>query len=172
MASLISKKGEYGCTALEKTFKLYTTRTTTNMHMFDSKQQMKKYEKVEDIIDAYYPIRYDMYTKRKAYMIKQLKKIVKILHNKARFIEEQCDGTIDLRRKKKEEVNSLLKDREYNSVNGDFSYLLNMNLSSLIEENIVKLRKERDEKKKLLEDLKKKTEKIADKNPLDFLSKL
>ena len=67
---------------------------------------MKKYETVTDIIEAYYPIRYDMYTKRKAYMIKQLKKIVKILHNKARFIEEQCDGTIDLRRKKKEEVKS------------------------------------------------------------------
>lgn len=167
LATLISKKTEYGCTALEKTFKLYTTRTTTNMHMFDSNQKMKKYKTVEDIIEAYYPVRYNMYTKRKEFMIKQLKKVVKILHNKARFIEEQCDGTIDLRRKKKEEVNSLLKDREYNSVNGDFMYLLNMNLCSLIEENIVKLRSERNEKNKILEELRKNTEKTMWLEELD-----
>ena len=34
-------------------------------------------------------------------MINNLKKIVKVLSNKARFIKEQCDDVIDLRRKKK-----------------------------------------------------------------------
>ena len=158
LASLISKKVDYNCTALEKTFKLYTTRTTTNMHVFNHKQQMKKFENVEDIIDAYYPIRYNLYTKRKAYLIKELENIVNVLHNKARFIEEQCNDIIDLRKKKQEIVNELLEERNYNKVNDKFNYLTKMPLDSLIEENIIKLRNERDNKKDILEKIKKTTE--------------
>ncbi len=127
------------------------------MHLFDRKQRMRKYNNVESIIDSFYPIRLAAYVKRKKYMIKQLEKTVKILHNKARFIEEQCDDTIDLRRKKKDVVFQLLSDRTYNKVNGDFKYLTSMPIHSVIEENIELLRKERDEKKLLLETLKNKS---------------
>ena len=39
---LLSDVLDHGCNALEKLLKLYTTQTTTNMHMFDGKGKIKK----------------------------------------------------------------------------------------------------------------------------------
>ena len=71
-----------------------------------------------------------------------------MLTNKARFIEEQCQDIIDLRRKKKNVVIELLKTRNYDVMDGDneYKYLRQMKLEMVEEENIVKLRKECDEK--------------------------
>ena len=49
----------------EKTFRLITTKTTTNQYLFNHKQQIKKYASVEDIIHGYFPVRYKLYEKRK-----------------------------------------------------------------------------------------------------------
>jgi hypothetical protein len=78
------------------------------------------------------------------------------LHNEARFIEEQCEDIIDLRRKKKQQVIDMLKEREYDILDGDeeFKYLRTMRMEQVEEENIEKLRKKRDDKKKELEVLK------------------
>ena len=89
-------------------------------------------------------------------MISKLEREVMVLHNKARFIEEQCEDKLDLRRKKKNEVNELLTQRGYDKIDGDedYKYLVSMPMSSVLEENIIKLRKERDAKMKELEVLK------------------
>ena len=73
---------EYGCSMLEKKLKMYTTLTTTNMHMFTASQQLKKFDNIQEIIDEYYPIRYKLYQDRKAYILKQLERQMKILSNK------------------------------------------------------------------------------------------
>ena len=155
LLSLLSKKIDKNSNAFEKTFKLFTTRSTTNMHLFDHQQQMKLYRRPEDIIEAYIPIRLGLYVKRKNCMIIHLEKIVKILHNKARFIEEQCNDIIDLRKKTQAEVKSMLATKQYATIDHKFDYLTSMTFSSVIEENIIKLRKERDNNKKTLEKLKK-----------------
>ena len=79
-----------------------------------------------------------------------------ILRNRARFIEEQCADQIDLRRKAKAVISQLLSTRGYDCLDGDtdYQYLVNMPMSSVIEENILKLRKEHNEKQKELEILK------------------
>ena len=64
---------------LEKTLKLFTTKSLTNMWLFDNKQKLEKYENIYDIIDKYYPIRYDGYIKRKESLIQLLEKEVCIL---------------------------------------------------------------------------------------------
>ena len=112
LADLVSKKVDNNINLLEKKFKLYTTKSTSNMHLFDKDQKLKKYKSVYDIIEDYYPVRMDCYERRKEYLINNLKKIVKILSNKARFIKEQCDDTIDLRRKKKQVVIELIKSKK------------------------------------------------------------
>ena len=156
---LLPKKSDYGCNLLEKTFKLYTTQTETNMYLFDHNQQLLKFENVYDIIDSYFPIRLDLYQKRKDYMIRQLEREVMILHNKARFIEEQCEDIIDLRRKKKAQVIGMLKERSYDVIDEDedYKYLRSMRIEQVEEENIKKLRDERDSKIKELDILKKTT---------------
>jgi len=107
--------------------------------LFDNNQQIKKYASVEDIILAYFPVRYKLYEKRKEYQIAFLKREIKIISNKARFIKEQCDDILDLRRKKKNVVIQLLKSRKYNTLEGNYNYLTKMPIDSVIEENIQKL---------------------------------
>ena len=94
LLNLLSKTIEYNCNHFEKKFKLYAAKNTTNMHLFDEKQQMKRYKTVESIVDDYYPIRYALYQKRKDYLVNILKEEVQILHNKARFIEEMCQDNL------------------------------------------------------------------------------
>ena len=156
---LLPKKENFGCNGLEKALRLYTTKKTSNMHLFDEKQKLKKYNKVEDIVDAYYPVRLELYGKRKAYLIKELQRIVKVLSNKARFIKEQCDDNLDLRKKKKDTVIELLKTMGFDIIDEDegFKYLRSMTIDSVEEENYEKLMKECEEKLKQLEILKKRT---------------
>lgn len=148
----VNSQQEFSLNRLEKVLKLTTTKSSSNMYLFDPNQQIKKYQNTGEIIDDYYPIRYLGYKKRKQYLMDQLNMEMKLLTNRARFIEEQCDDTIDLRRKKKHLVIELLKSREYDVIDDDFEYkyLRNMPIDSVIEENITDLRKKRDEKMKAL----------------------
>ena len=50
---------------LAERFKLNKTVATSNLVAFDTRGQIRKYEKVEDILDEYYVYRMSMYTKRK-----------------------------------------------------------------------------------------------------------
>ena len=101
LTDLISKTVNKNVNGLEKALKLTTTKKTSNMYLFDEEQKLRKYETIYGIIDKYYPVRIGLYKKRKLNLIAEYKKIVKLLSNKARFIQEQCDDEIDLRRKKK-----------------------------------------------------------------------
>ena len=119
------------------------------MHLFDEKQRLKKYNDIYQIIEDYYPIRYKKYIERKEFLIKELNKILKILSNKARFIKEQCDDVIDLRKKKKSVVIELLKSRGYDLIfdeGEEFNYLRKMPIDSVMEENYLKLMKEQENK--------------------------
>ena len=157
LTDLISKKYDDNINMLEKTLKLTTTKTSSNMHLFTKDQKLKKYITPMEIIDDYYPVRYDGYVRRKDYQIKALERELVLLSNKAKFIKEQCDNVIDLRRKKKQVVIDLLKTRGYDVVDGDeeYKYLVKMPIDSVIEENVEKLMKEKGEKEKQLEKLKK-----------------
>ena len=157
LGKLISKNIEYGCNKLEKELKLYTTKSTSNMNLFNNKQQLVRYDKVEDIIEDYYKVRIETYDKRKQYQMESLEKIVKVLSNKAKFIKEQCDDVIDLRKKKKEQVIQLLKNRNYDILDNDeeYKYLRTMSIDSVEEENYIKLMKEKEDKIKQLSILKK-----------------
>ena len=144
------------CNQLEKLLNLVVTKSTNNLHLFDSDQKMRRFEKVEDIIESFYPVRLKMYHKRKEYLIAKLRREVMILHNKARFIEEQCEDIIDLRRKKADVVCELLESRKYDKMEDSYNYLTNMPISSVMEENSIKLREERDKKQRELDALEKK----------------
>ena len=154
VTSLYTKTNEYG-NELENILNLYNTKTITNMHLFDRYQKIKHYKTIEEIMDDYYAIRYEFYEKRKEKLIEELKYIVMVLKNKARFIKEQCDDLLDLRRKKMDVISKLLKERKYDMIDEDknYGYLVNMPMSSIIEENIEKLEKEKMKRIKELENL-------------------
>lgn len=148
LSELMCKKVDDNINMLEKVLKLKTTRSTSNMYLFDEKQQLHKYHTVEDIIKKYYPIRLMGYKDRKEYILKALSRKIAILSNKARFIKEQCDDTLDLRKKKKDVVIELLKSKGFATIDGDeeYKYLRSMTIDSVEEENMEKLLKEREVK--------------------------
>ena len=156
---LEANKCDYGCNGLEKLLKLYTTNSNTNMHLFDAEDRLQKFEKVTDIIDNYYEVRLKMYKKRKAYMINTLEKELLLLNNKARYILENLNGTIDLRKKKKEQVIELLSSKQYNTIDNDleYKYLTKMPMDSVTEENVEKLLKDKENIETELESIKNKT---------------
>lgn len=156
LQDLESNKGDNGCNGLEKTFKLCSTSSTTNMNLFNSEDKLKKYDSVEEIIDDYYDIRLEYYEDRKDFMIEALEKELMILSNKAKYIQELLDDTIDLRKKKKQEIIEMLQDKEYDTIDDDeeFKYLVRMPMDSVSDENVAKLLAEHHSKQDELERIK------------------
>jgi len=71
-----------------------------------------------------------------------------VLSNKARFITELLEDTLDLRKKKTAEVSALLNARGYDVIDEDtdYKYLVRLPMDSVTEENIQKIMQERDRK--------------------------
>jgi len=151
---LESNKLDHGCNTVEKLLKLFTTNTTSNMHLFDAEDKLKKYEKIEHIIDDYYVTRLKLYQTRKDYMISALKKELMVLANKAKYIKEILEGTIDLRKKKTEEITTMLKEKGYDIIDNDYKYLTKMPMDSVTEENVDKLNRDHENKGSELESVK------------------
>jgi DNA topoisomerase-2 len=148
-ASMDTAVVDHGCcTAVEKLLKLYTTESTSNMHLFDSQDQLKKYGNVRDIVRDYHATRLNLYKKRKTHQLAAMSAELLILGNKARYIQELLDGSIDLRRKRGDELVAMLQSKGYTHVEGDeqYKYLLKLPMDSVSEENVQKLLKEKGQK--------------------------
>ena len=147
---------DYGCNHIEKLLKLYTTISTSNMHLFNAEEKLKKYSSVEDIIDDYYTTRFGLYEKRKEYVLTVIERDLKILKNKAQYIKENIDDTIDLRRKTKEQVCLLLQGKNYEVIDNDleYKYLTKMPMDSVSEENAGRLFSETNKKREEYERMK------------------
>ena len=156
LPDLISKSISKHINGLEKIFKLTTTKKTTNMYLFNKDQQLRKYNTVYNIIDEFIGIRLDAYKRRKEFIINMLEKELVLISNKARFIKENCDDIIDLRKKKKDVIIELLKSRNYDIINEDidYKYLRKMPMDSVCEENVQALLKEKGCKENELDKVK------------------
>ena len=146
-AALTTATVDHG-NAVEKLLKLYTTESTSNMHLFDSQDQLKKYGNVRDIVRDYYGTRLSLYKKRKTHQLATMTAELLILTNKARYIQELLDGSIDLRRKRGDELTAMLQSKGYDTMEGDeqYKYLLKLPMDSVSEENVQKLLKEKGQK--------------------------
>ena len=156
LQELEAAKGDYGCNGLEKLLKLYNTSSTTNMNLFNSEDKLKKYDTVDEIIDDYYEIRLEYYDNRKENLIENLERELLVLSNKARYIQEVLDGTIDLRKKKKQDISNMLSEKDYDVIDDDdeFKYLVRMPMDAVSEENVEKLLKEHQQKEVELDRIK------------------
>ena len=153
LTKLLNEKHESGIDGVEKYLKLYVNQSTTNMHLFDDSDNLKKYDNVYNIIDDYYDVRLHYYDLRKKYLIKKLEEDLNILSNKARYIQGVLDDTIDLRKKTKEVVYEMLESMKFDkSVDkNNYDYLVKMPMDSVTKENVDKLLKDYENKKAELE---------------------
>jgi DNA topoisomerase-2 len=124
-----------------KKMKLVQTFRTRNMHAFSPEHKIVKYDTTVDILKAYYPVRLDMYQKRKDYLIKDLERQIAVLSNKSRFLKEVSAKTIKLvdRRRRKEQIEADLETRNYLKVKESYDYLLSMPLWSFTDEKLAEL---------------------------------
>jgi len=153
---LIATKGDHGCNGLEKLLKLYNTSSTTNMNLFNSEDKLKKYDTVSEIIDDYFDIRLEYYEDRKEALVDALERELLILSNKAKYIKEILNDTIDLRKKKKSEIIDMLSEKDYDVIDDDeeYKYLVRMPMDSVSEENVAKILKEHGDKQTELDVIK------------------
>ena len=146
---------------LEKLLKLFTTHSTNNMHLFDHNEHLQKYENASEIVEAYYPIRYEYYVSRKENQLDILKRELVILSNRARFIVETLDDKIDLRKKRDDIIVQLLTDMNFDKNPDDskqpYNYLTKMPMDSVSTENIEKILKDKNNKENQFKELEKKT---------------
>jgi DNA topoisomerase-2 len=161
--------------------KLTSSISTSNMVLFDKNMRIKKYQSVHDIICEFCELRLVFYQKRKKYRLEDLMYLITIAKNKERFITEVMNSTLEIHRKKEEDIYRLLEDRKYakepvrpvvaernDSENSEeqlestptkepngFAYLLRLTIRSFTQEKIEELQKEiftlESEHKKLLE---------------------
>ncbi len=158
---------------LEKMLKLYTTFSTSNMHLFDAKEKLRKYSNVTDILNEFFEVRIDLYNKRKTYLMERLEKEMLVLANKSRFIGDILSEKIDLRGKKKDYVVALLRDGGYYCPFDDleFKYLVKMPMDSVTVENKEQLFNELATKEAELMQLKNTTVEKMWMNELDEFTK-
>ena len=86
---------------VEKKFKLTTRVSTSNMHCFDAKGVIAKYQSPEEIMEAFVPLRLDAYARRRAMLIRHAESELKRMSNKVRFILAVVDDELTIGRKKK-----------------------------------------------------------------------
>ncbi|XP_075631033.1 DNA topoisomerase 2-alpha [Balearica regulorum gibbericeps] len=171
---------------LHKVFKLQTNLTCNSMVLFDHVGFLKKYDSPQDILKEFFELRLRYYNLRKEWLIGMLGAESAKLSNQARFILEKIDGKIVIENKPKKELIQVLIQRGYESdpvkawkesqnkeeeeeeeeeendresaaaTGPDFNYLLNMPLWYLTKEKKDELCKQRDNKEKELENLKRK----------------
>lgn len=157
LAELEEKRDEHGVNGVEKMLKMTSSVSSTNMHMFNHECKLRKYAGVEDIIDEFYDVRLETYSKRKKYLLENLRRHLVKLSNRAKYILGNLDGTIDLRRKSSAAVRELLVGAGFALIDGDFKYLVKMPMDSVTQENVEKIMKEKDDAEKELALLEKTT---------------
>ena len=105
------------------------------MHLFDTHGKLHKFGTIDDIIEAYYPERLAIYGKRKQHVLAELESQHVLLSGRSRFIEEVLRDEVDLRRKTGSQVETLLENRKYVRIDGDYRYLTKMSMDSVTQEN-------------------------------------
>jgi len=160
----------------ESIFKLSDSKHTnySNMHLYNNKELITKYDCVEDILKEFYMIRLVYYTKRKEYMLKSFKKELDMIEAKIRFIKEFIEGSINIIQKEDDEIEKMLEDKNFpkfasetNENKFSYDYLLNMRIRTLTKSKMEELNKTHENKLGVYNDLLHKEEKDLWKNDLN-----
>lgn len=167
-----SKDGLFG------KFKLLGSLSSTNMVLFDDEGRLVKYNSTNDILAQFFEIRMECYIKRKALLVQKLQTDQRMLANKARFVEEVCNGDLVVSNRKRADLLQELQSRGYelfgkigapnkedasedeeektgdvsmSELSKGYDYLMGMKIWSLTYEKAEDLRRQLQDKTKELE---------------------
>ena len=113
---------------------------TTNMHAFNHKGVITKYDTLNDILAEFWNVRLNLYETRRQHQIKTLKDKLPYHVNVVRFIRDQItpEPEANLKKKSLKECNDILGELEYQHVDGSYEYIMRLPVSAFTSEKIAK----------------------------------
>tara|TARA_B110001469_G_C9644341_1_gene325034 strand:+ start:896 stop:4246 length:3351 start_codon:yes stop_codon:yes gene_type:complete len=166
---------------IEKLFKLTSTKTTSNIHLYDKGNHIKKYKYIKDIIDDFCKVRLDLYCKRKDYLLEELQRKTILESSKLKFIEYVIEDKIVVYKNSHTNIVKSLQQNELPYiVNGivetkyttqSYNYLTTIPIRDFTQEKIDELKKRVENLEKEHNILEKKTVKSMWLEELDQLEK-
>ena len=187
---LEDKVDKDGINGVEKVLKLTTTKRTNlnNMHLYNREGSIQKYANVNEIIDEFYNVRMNLYTKRKHHILNILEKELNKISAKVEFIKGIINDTIIINKQSKKSIieqlyhkrfpliytenseehvidltehNNLLSDTKLIKLykSNNYDYLIKLPIDSLTIEKIEELERIHNDRIIEVELLKSKTEK-------------
>lgn len=160
---------------VDEVLKLQETKNCSysNMHLYNSRGVIAKYDTAEDILKEFYVIRLAYYMRRKEYLLRVLRKELDIYESKIRFIREFISGEIQIIQKEDEEIQQQLEERGYPKFGDEedtekmnYNYLMFMRIQSLTKKKIEELERLHENKLAEYQRLESKTEKDLWKDDL------
>jgi DNA topoisomerase-2 len=165
-----------GMTCTIENLKLMTHLSTNNMVLFSEKGAIKKYDRVDIILDEFCRVRYSYYIKRKAHLLENVQYQLTLLQNKRRFLKEVMDGSLVVQEIDEDDLHKEMVKRKYYQNTNDsdeesgglkvYGYLVNMNIRSFTKQKVETLEKEIAKLEKHLETLNMTTESMMWLNDL------
>lgn len=115
--------------------------STSNIHLFSVDGRVTKFETLHDLLDVWLTKRLELYVKRKAAMLESMRRELKFVSAKARFISLVIDRTVDVLDAKSKSVDVKLKSLKFpvDENTGDYEYLLKLPIHQLTRERKEKL---------------------------------
>ena len=142
---------------IEDKFKLTSTKSLSNLHLYNRDGVINKYDTIYQIIDEHFYTRLNMYERRKEYQLDQLNNDIKYLDAKMMFINYVIDEKIVVYKQPKVSIIEKLEVYEfpfyinntivdyiqlYNSITSEYNYLLNMPIHNFTLEKVNELESE------------------------------
>ena len=115
----------------DETMKLTKVLHLGNMVLFTEKHQIQKFNSLQDIFDVYFQKRFNLYKKRISATVAKLRTDVSILENKSRFLKMVIDQDIQLYRTMDDNLNSVLENYGFTTMNGTYEYLLSIPIRNM-----------------------------------------
>jgi len=145
----------------------------TNMHAFNSKCVIHKYETPNEILSEFVHVRLELYETRRTHILKVLNDKLPYHENVVRFIRQQCQDkpVPELRKKTREECDILLKKDKFEMIKDSYDYLMHLPIASLTITHATKHEKELADLKTQIAEMEKMTPKnmwLNDLNKLKF----
>jgi DNA topoisomerase II len=138
---------------LIKKFKLTSSISTSNMHVFDEECKIRKMSCPEEIIYRFYNVRKKLYQTRKKYLLDSLTANFELMDAKVKFIKLVVSEQIIIFNKKKEYIVSEIKKNGIKEIDSSYDYLLNLKIHTLTQEKIQELESKMENLKTELETL-------------------
>jgi DNA topoisomerase-2 len=134
---------------LLKQLHLENRLSVSNMHLFDSVGNIKNYASPLHIIEEYFPVRLELYAKRRQHLLKTLQVQLERIKNRVLFIRAITSRAITVAGKPKAQI--LEEMKKYGIApdeNQSYDYLLSAPIYNLTQEKIDLLMQDQEKKEK------------------------